>query len=629
MPLLQRSPEEEVQFAATRVLKHFVSAFERWWKGFEDGECERLLAIAMDRSRAFGPDNADKIRKGTQDAIPICHLLEVIGPQKGLLPEDANSVRTYRNELYHRKQDTRGQLVYMQRAKLSRFMVAAARLAESFRAPVERSAIAELDRHVREVLIVGAACEPAVQLTIVPPRVAEPAFPMPSARPRKRQAMDPNDAELESRLSADQRAAIELVVDWFHGRPGPADGAGYFSLAGPAGSGKTTVTGMIVRRLKLQPAQVALLAPTGKAVEALKPRLPLGWKSRARTLASFLWKWQFKGYQGEDNEFVNHGAKPVDPQVALVIVDEASMVTGHDLKALSRYARVLFTGDPDQLPPVVEDGVADPEAGSSDVLESPHARLAVVHRQEAGSSIRSTAEAARAGRYPDFGPSPDGRVLHLSEEFGHFGVEQLRRFVDESDVILTQRNSMRVAINEYVRRRRGFMTSPIDFAPKAGEILVCSENFQHPAKRIRVANGERVVIQNVLGTVCRREEDGEEILDYQVVAHPEGRESDVAEWTISSQMLAGDQIRGSVLVTRHVSGPRSNVLRADWGYALTVHKAQGSEWSRVVIVDDLNPDHKVPQNKWHYVAYSRAIDLLVILKVRRDTLLFLPSSARD
>jgi exodeoxyribonuclease-5 len=68
-------------------------------------------------------------------------------------------------------------------------------------------------------------------------------------------------------------------------------------------------------------------------------------------------------------------------------------------------------------------------------------------------------------------------------------------------------------------------------------------------------------------------------------------------------------------------------MRADWGYALTVHKAQGSEWSRVVVVDDMNPDHKVPQGKWHYVAYSRAIDQLVILKVRRDTLLFLPSSA--
>jgi hypothetical protein len=42
----------------------------------------------------------------------------------------------------------------------------------------------------------------------------------------------------------------------------------------------------------------------------------------------------------------------------------------------------------------------------------------------------------------------------------------------------------------------------------------------------------------------------------------------------------------------------------------------------VVVVDDQNPDHQIPRNKWYYVAYSRAIDRLVILKVRRDTLLF-------
>jgi exodeoxyribonuclease-5 len=320
------------------------------------------------------------------------------------------------------------------------------------------------------------------------------------------------------------------------------------------------------------------------------------------------------------------GSKAVDPDVALLIVDEASMVTAADFKALLQYKHVLYTGDPDQLPPVVENVEEEPDSVSADVLDKPHAKLAVVHRQQAGSSIRVVAEEARQGRYPDYGPSADQRVLHLSEEFGHLGVEQLRAIVDHADVILTQRNSTRITINEYVRRRRGFMKTPVDFVPKAGEILVCSENYQHPVKRFRVANGERMVIQKVLGTVLKRDEaDG--VLDFAVVGHPEGREQDSAEWTVSSQMLAGDQIRGSVLSTGHVSGPRSGVMRADWGYALTVHKAQGSEWSRVVIVDDMNPDHKIPQNKWHYVAYSRAIDQLIILKVRRDTLLFAPSSA--
>ncbi|MBK7369398.1 MAG: ATP-binding domain-containing protein, partial [Candidatus Eisenbacteria bacterium] len=64
------------------------------------------------------------------------------------------------------------------------------------------------------------------------------------------------------------------------------------------------------------------------------------------------------------------------------------------------------------------------------------------------------------------------------------------------------------------------------------------------------------------------------------------------------------------------------VLRADWGYALTVHKAQGSEWPRVVVVDDNDPDHNVPSAKWNYVAYSRASEQLIVLRVKRETAVF-------
>ena len=626
MSLLESSPDEEVQTVASRVLKHFATGFGNWWQGFDEGERERLLAEASERSRMFGPDAANHIRMGTQDVVPICHLVEVIGTQKGLLPEDAQCIRTYRNKLYHSRKTKSGEYAHLEPGALKRFMQAAERMAEAFRSPHDQAAVADLNTHLRRILSGQSAPEPVSVVPPSPPRIVDPKFPMPKVSKGVRVAMDPDEDSLEAKLSPDQRAAVEQVVNWFNGRPSPADGLSYFALAGPAGSGKTTVTGLIVRALNLNPAQVALVAPTGKAVEALKPRLPRGWKSRARTLSSFLWRWKFSGYRGEDNEFVREGEKPVEPAIALVIVDEASMLTAGDFKALLRYKRVLYTGDPDQLPPVVEEGNVDPDSAAYNVLEKPHAALAVVHRQQAGSSIRRVAEAARAGQYPPFGPSDDGRVLCLSEEFGHFGVDQLREIVDQSDVILTQRNSLRVMINEYVRRRRGFMRSPVDYVPKAGELLVCSENYMHPAKKIRVSNGERMVIQKVLSAVAKRDtEDG--VLDFAVIAHPEGRESEVAEWHISSQMLAGDQIRGSVLATEHVSGPRSGVMRADWGYALTVHKAQGSEWSRVVIVDDMNPDHKIPQNKWHYVAYSRAIDLLVILKVRRDTLLFAPSSA--
>lgn len=628
------SAYDEVVAAANRVLDQFATAFEKWWQRRDVPTREGYLKAAIEQSDSFAEQDAERIRKGTRDPIPICHLLDVIGESLDVAAEDPGTVRRYRNQLNHRNRTTRGEFVFMLPHEADAFLGAVQRMVKALRSRREQASIAELAAYLRSQLVPGGAdavAERSVSYAIpapprgadaaqdvpAPPRVVEAPFPMPVPPPSKRKPLDPEAPDLEASLSPDQVRAIEQIERWYRATtPGR-----HFALAGAAGSGKTTVTGAVVRRLGLDSHQVVLLAPTGKAVEALKARLPRGWKRRARTLASFLWEWRFKGYRGEDNEFVKAGPKPVEAEIALVIVDEASMVTKRDFEALRQYPRVLYTGDPDQLPPVVEKAEDEAELGSCGVLDAPDVTLEVVHRHGRDSSIYTVSHAARAGRQPDFGPSADGRVVHLSEEAGHFGVDQLRDTIDRADVVLTQRNSVRVALNEFIRRRRGFMRTPVDFTPKPGEILVCSENFMHPVRRTKVANGERLVVREFLGRrAVRPDEPG--IEDFAVIAHPEGRAHEEGEWVISSQMLFGDQIRASVLTTEHVSGPRSKVLRADWGYALTVHKAQGSEWPRVVVVDDLDPDHDVPLHKWYYVAYSRAIEQLVILKVRRETLLF-------
>jgi exodeoxyribonuclease-5 len=610
---------DAIRDAANRVLDLFAEGFEKFWLRRDEATREKYLAVAIERSDAFSEKDAERIRKLTRDPVPICHLLDVIGESWDVVVEDPGTLRRYRNQLNHRNRTTNGEFVFMLPVEVEAFLGAADRMVKALRSGREHARILEVAAYVRQVLAGGAG--PARAAVVAegpaPPRVEEPAYPMPKVAAAKPKSLDPDAANLDALLSPDQREAIGRIEAWYRS-PG---GRHWFALAGAAGSGKTTVTGAVVRRLGLSSHQVMLLAPTGKAVEALKARLPRGWRRRARTLASFLWSWKFKGFRGEDNEFVNGGPKPVEAGLALLVVDEASMVTKRDFEALGHYPRVLFTGDPDQLPPVLEDGAPEEELGSCGVLDRPDATLEAIHRHGKDTSIYVVSHGARQGRQPDFQASPDGRVLFLSEEQGHFGRDHLAHYIDRADVVLTQRNSVRVMINEYVRRRRGFMRTPVDFTPKPGEILVCGENFMHPERRTRVANGERLVVREFLGRRAVRP-DVPEIEDFAVIAHPEGREIDEGEWLVSSQMLRGDQIRAAVLTTEHVSGPRSNVLRADWGYALTVHKAQGSEWPRVVVVDDLDPDHRVPLHKWYYVAYSRAVEQLVILKVRRETLLF-------
>jgi ATP-dependent exoDNAse (exonuclease V) alpha subunit len=79
-------------------------------------------------------------------------------------------------------------------------------------------------------------------------------------------------------------------------------------------------------------------------------------------------------------------------------------------------------------------------------------------------------------------------------------------------------------------------------------------------------------------------------------------------------MLAGLHLKGGGREdTRDISGPRSGVVRCEWGYALTVHKAQGSEWDRVLVLDDAASDERMDPRRRDYTAFTRARSSLTVL----------------
>ncbi|MBK7369397.1 MAG: AAA family ATPase [Candidatus Eisenbacteria bacterium] len=546
---------EEVSTAATRVLTKFAVAFEKRWNREETATREQLLSLALAQNGNFGPADAEKIRAAGRDVGVICHLLEAIATSFGLVPDDPDTVRRYRNELVHPKKDAQGRYRFMTDEWSGNFLGATQRIVKALRSKREEGEIAELARYIAGLLdgsiVVGAVAANGTAALVMgglttpapagdapapaptspetagardtiaeesPTYVVDPPFPMPKPIKGTRKPLDPEDTSIEGKLSDDQRDAVEKIAKWFTAE----NSRGWFALGGAAGTGKTTVTGAVVRRLGLKPDNVWLVAPTGKAVEALKARLPRGWKGRARTLAGFLWKYKMSGYDGEDVKFALEGKKPAEQFVRLVIVDEASMVTKRDFEALKQYARVLYTGDPNQLPPVVEDPSLEGELGTCGVLEKPDAELQRIHRHGVDTSLHAVATAARAGKPIAWGTTDDGRVTFLSEADGHFGVSQVREIIQSADAVLVQRNSLRVQINEYVRRLRGYMTTPVDFKPKAGELLVASENYMHPEKRFKIANGERFVVTEFVGTSAERM-DVPGLVEYVVVGHPEGR----------------------------------------------------------------------------------------------------------
>lgn len=123
-------------------------------------------------------------------------------------------------------------------------------------------------------------------------------------------------------------------------------------LAGPAGTGKTSVLGILCSQSEIKGDGLLLLAPTGKARVRMQ-QLAGGAGTKALTIAQFLS--QYGRYDGRTGRYLV-SERPKATGFGTVIVDEASMLTedmlGALLDALQGVKRLILVGDPAQLPPI-------------------------------------------------------------------------------------------------------------------------------------------------------------------------------------------------------------------------------------------------------------------------------------
>lgn len=145
--------------------------------------------------------------------------------------------------------------------------------------------------------------------------------------------------ELEERARTEKAAGLSALHD-----------APLSVLIGPAGTGKTTLLRALVEYPGVAAGNVLLLAPTGKARVQLETKVKLP----ARTLASYLS--DTRRYDGDTGRYLVWGDQQPRHRYALVIIDEASMLTEEMLAAtldsLTGVKRLILVGDPRQLPPI-------------------------------------------------------------------------------------------------------------------------------------------------------------------------------------------------------------------------------------------------------------------------------------
>lgn len=351
-------------------------------------------------------------------------------------------------------------------------------------------------------------------------------------------------------LSPDQARALEAIEAFLSAR---SPRRPYFTLHGLAGTGKTFVMARVARS---HPGAL-LCAFTGKAASVLRARTGL----EVSTVHSAIY--DFRGVD-EDEEgrkrpiFVS---KEADFGGRIVLLDECSTVgerLAEDL--LETGARVVACGDPGQLPPVRD----------TPFFADPDATLTEVHRQAWGSPIIRQAHAVRAGR-PYRADGTDFRVLGRATPEDHRA----------ADVALCWRNATRRALNG--SRRAAFGRGGRTLTE--GEPLMCLKN-DHGMK---IWNGAvyEVAAPRAPGAELTILADGRRLTLPNVVV--EGFDADFEE-------------------LRDLDGVTPLAL----AYAATVHKAQGSEWPHVMVVDEY--DRAPERVALLYTAFTRGAERVTVVR---------------
>ena len=415
-----------------------------------------------------------------------------------------------------------------------------------------------------------------------------------------------------------QAEAIASIVAWFRD---PHAGQ-VFRLFGYAGTGKTTLAQYVVDALGIK-ATTLYAAFSGKAAHVLRGKGCDG----ASTIHSLIYspvatsrarldELRVLFAQADDEMLVEalRAAIAVEERkldrprfelqktsdlegADLLILDEVSMVNGAIAQDLLSFGtRILCLGDPAQLPPV--------DGGGYFINEKPNALLTEIHRSAADSPVTRIATAVREAPLGDWN-------LGVHGPDGHSGRYGAPGNLLDYDQVIVGTNATRWAL---IQRIRGLLgrTSP---EPESGDRIMTLVNSTDAA----VLNGQQFTV-----VTCNPSPEHTEKLELDVLDE-DGARRGMTVWRSGFHNLAGEKD-----AKRH---GRSSTAVATFAHAITAHKAQGSQWDRVLVVDEsrvfrgmtykqnlarlghdvASIEGHVQARRWLYTAVTRAAQQVVIV----------------
>ncbi len=400
-------------------------------------------------------------------------------------------------------------------------------------------------------------------------------------------------------LTAGQITADKLIEDWFLHSTRQT-----FVLAGYAGTGKTTLLKHTVcETLGLVPEEsAAFVTPTGKAATVL---------IRSGIAATTLHKLIYQSI-AEEQEIEVNGKKitveklnfkrreSIDKSIKLIVLDEASMVSDEVLYDLTEFGvKLLLCGDNAQLPPV---------EGFNGFMTAPDYTLTTIVRQQSGNPVLKLSEMARENKYIPFGKYGDS-VSVISKRI--FQGEIRKRSLIRADQIICGINKTRVQINDEIRSLLGFSE-----LPQSGDKLICTQNnwetFIDTQMRFNMVNG-------IIGEAFKPFYDFKTGVGFMMFK-PDFLEDFCAEAIPFDIGIFTDGYyrykRGDYFEKFDDKGEPCGAFtlnRFEYGYCISCHKAQGSEFDNVVVFDE-SYAFKEDKSRWLYTAITRAKKKLILVR---------------
>ncbi|KZE35735.1 AAA family ATPase [Chelatococcus daeguensis] len=420
--------------------------------------------------------------------------------------------------------------------------------------------------------------------------------------------------------SPQQAAAIAAIEDWFRRRTRDQQ---VFRLFGYAGTGKTTITRHAIGELGLEPMDrtggsggVLYAAFTGKAALVMTRK-----GTPASTIHSLIYKVSEatpeeiervtreletlrKGLRSmgpAERSFAETQIRRLELRLAdihqprfilneqslvrdadLIVLDEVSMVGAEMASDLLAFGKpILVLGDPGQLPPIKGDDAftdADPDVMLTDI-----------HRQAETSAIIRLATLARQSVPIPYGEHDDFVWKMRRSDIGP------HQFLKGGQVICG-RNATRLFLNTAMKQAAGF---PDAYPRGLGEKIICLKN-RHD---LGLVNGMFLDLSDI--------RDESPLAFSASVRTEDGTSVPGRQWFYKGHF--DDHVAYDAERLRRDWRDMRGLVESVWGYAITCHKAQGSQWENVIVYDDGLGRTAEDRARWLYTAITRAEQGLVIL----------------